>query len=86
MEIVTKEMFEQFAKQMKEEFKGLKDSLIKAKLPKYLKNKDVMEIVGCSYGTLEKLRNSNTLPYKRVLGTYYYEVNEVERIFGVNTY
>ena len=83
MEIVTKEMFEQFAKQMKEELKGLKDTVTNAKLPKYLKNKDVMEIVGCSYGTLEKLRNSNTLPYKRVLGTYYYNVAEIEKIFGI---
>jgi hypothetical protein len=46
-----------------------------------MKNQDLMEYLGCSYTTIEKLRASNKLPYKKVMGTYYYSIDEVNRVF-----
>jgi hypothetical protein len=40
-----------------------------------------MEYLGCSYSTIENLRNEGILPYKKVMGTYYYLYDEVRKVF-----
>lgn len=82
MEIVTKEMFEAFVKETKEQLNGITSSITNTKVPKYLKNKEVMDLIGCSYSTLCKLRSNNLLPYKMVMGTYYYDLKDINSVFS----
>jgi predicted site-specific integrase-resolvase len=51
-----------------------------------MKNSDLMEYLGCSYSTIENLRNAGKIPYKKVMGTYYYSFEEVSKVFeqGMN--
>jgi hypothetical protein len=79
MEIVTKEMLEEFKRDLMNEISQLGETF---KGPKRLfKNGSLMEYLGCSYSTIENLRNAGILPYKKILGTYYYSFDEVSKVF-----
>lgn len=81
MEIVTKELLDEMLFELKKELIDLKE-IVKVNQPKkIMKNKELQQYLGCSYSTLEKLRDSNTIPYKKVMGNYYYSVEDVNKIF-----
>ena len=81
MEIVTKEVLNEMLFELKKELIDIK-KVVKGNLPKkIMKNKELQQYLGCSYSTLEKLRDSNTIPYKKVMGNYYYSVDDVNKIF-----
>ena len=81
MEIVTKEVLNEMLVELKKELIDLKE-VVKGNQPKkIMKNKELQQYLGCSYSTLEKLRESNTIPYKKVMGNYYYSVDDVNKIF-----
>ena len=78
---------ENVTKQMRDEFKQV---LIKVIIQmnvshntprKLMRNNDLLEYLGCSYSTIENLRNAGKIPYKKVMGTYYYSFEEVSRVF-----
>lgn len=81
MEIVTKEMLDEFKIELKRELLDINKSISQNYPKKILKNQDLMDYLGCSYTTIEKLRSSNKLPYKKVMGTYYYSIDEVNKVF-----
>ena len=67
--------------ELKKELIDLKE-VVKSNQPKkIMKNKELQQYLGCSYSTLEKLRDSNMIPYKKVMGNYYYSVEDVNKIF-----
>lgn len=81
MEIVTKEVLNEMLFELKKELIDIKE-VVKGNQPKkIMKNKELQQYLGCSYSTLEKLRDSNTIPYKKVMGNYYYSVDDVNKIF-----
>ena len=81
MEIVTKEVLNEVLFELKKELIDIKE-VVKGNQPKkIMKNKELQQYLGCSYSTLEKLRDSNTIPYKKVMGNYYYSVDDVNKIF-----
>jgi len=81
MEIVTKEVLNEMLFELKKELVDIK-KVVKSNQPKkIMKNKELQQYLGCSYSTLEKLRDSNTIPYKKVMGNYYYSVDDVNKIF-----
>ena len=81
MEIVTKEVLNEMLFELKKELVDIKE-VVKGNQPKkIMKNKELQQYLGCSYSTLEKLRDSNTIPYKKVMGNYYYSVDDVNKIF-----
>ncbi len=81
MEIVTKEMFEDFKRELKSDLYAISESISNNQPKKLLKNQDLMEYLGCSYTTIETLRNSGKIPFKKVLGTYYYPYDEIRKVF-----
>ncbi len=81
MEIVTKEVLNEMIFELKKELIDLKEVVKGNQTKKIMKNKELQKYLGCSYSTLEKLRDSNTIPYKKVMGNYYYSVNDVNKIF-----
>jgi hypothetical protein len=84
MEIVTKQMLDDFKQDLFKEIAELNNTINQPK--KLMKNSDLMEYLGCSYSTIENLRNAGKIPYKKVMGTYYYSFEEVSKVFeqGMN--
>ena len=81
MEIVTKEVLNEMLFELKKELLDIKE-VVKGNQPKkIMKNKELQQYLGCSYSTLEKLRDSNPIPYKKVMGNYYHSVDDVNKIF-----
>lgn len=81
MEILTKENFEEFAFEIKGHLLELRELINERKGKRIIKNKELKEYLGCSYSTLEKMRQTNLIPYKKVLGNYYYDIDEIDKIF-----
>ena len=81
MEILTKEIFEEFSNEIKTEIFELKKSITNSTEKKILKNKELKQYIGCSYSTIEKLRQNNILPYRKILGNYYYSLDDVNKVF-----
>jgi predicted DNA-binding transcriptional regulator AlpA len=79
MEIVTRQMLDEFKRDLINELSQFVNSSSQAN--KLLKNSNLMEYLGCSYSTIENLRNEGILPYKKVMGTYYYLYDEVRKVF-----
>ena len=80
MEIVTKEMFEDFKNELNEQLIGLKNSIEIKQNKKIMKNKELKEYLGVSYSTLDKMRTNNVIPYKKIMGNYYYSIEEINRV------
>ena len=81
MEILTKENFEEFVFEIKGHLLELRELINERKVKRIIKNKELKEYLGCSYSTLEKMRQTNLIPYKKVLGNYYYDIDEIDKIF-----
>jgi DNA-binding Xre family transcriptional regulator len=80
MEIVTKEMFEDFKNELNEQLIELKNAVENKQIKKIMKNKELKEYLGVSYSTLDKMRSNNVIPYKKIMGNYYYSVEDINRI------
>ncbi len=79
MEIVTKQMLNEFKQDLIKEIAQM--NVLHSTPKKLMKNSDLMEYLDCSYSTVENLRNAGKIPYKKVMGTYYYSFEEVSRVF-----
>jgi hypothetical protein len=51
---------------------------------KLLRNKDLKKILSVSDSTIENIRNSQSLPYTKILGTYYYHPEDVNAMLEKN--
>ena len=80
MEIVTKEMFEDFKNELSEQLNELKNAVENKQNKKIMKNKELKEYLGVSYSTLDKMRAQNIIPYKKIMGNYYYKIEEIDRM------
>jgi mRNA-degrading endonuclease HigB of HigAB toxin-antitoxin module len=80
MEIVTKEMFEDFKNELNEQLIELKNSIENKQNKKIMKNRELKEYLGVSYSTLDKMRTNNVIPYKKIMGNYYYSVDDINRV------
>ncbi len=81
MEIVTKEMLEDFKNELNGQLKELKNSVENKHNKKIIKNKELKEYLGVSYSTLDKMRANNVIPYKKIMGNYYYSFEDISRLF-----
>jgi hypothetical protein len=82
MEIVTKEMFEDFKNELNGQLIELKNAVENKQQKKIMKNKELKEYLGVSYSTLDKMRLNNIIPYKKIMGNFYYNFDEVKNIFN----
>ena len=80
MEIVTKEMFEDFKNELNEQLIELKNAVQNKQTKKIMKNKELKEYLGVSYSTLDKMRANNVIPYKKIMGNYYYSIDQINKI------
>ena len=84
MEFVIMSMadFNSFRNELINEIKSFFQPQVEQKV--WLKSAEVMEILGCSPGTLQNLRVSGVLPFSKMGGTIYYSRKEVMKILEDN--
>lgn len=83
MEIATLQDLQQMKAELIEEIR----SLLKGKSetpPKWVKSKEAREILGCSPGTLQNLRQNRTLEFSRVGGSLYYNLESIMNLLEKN--
>jgi hypothetical protein len=82
IELITKADFHSFKIEIVEEIKKLVQPQTDQK--EWLKSADVMELLGCSPGTLQNLRVSGKLPFTKIGGTIYYSRKDVLNVLEAN--
>ena len=83
MEIVTKEMFEDFKNELNVQLMELKNSVENKQTKKIMKNRELKEYLGVSYSTLDKMRANNIIPFKKIMGNYYYSVEDIDSVLNI---
>jgi hypothetical protein len=83
-EIITLEDLQTFRLELLEDIKTL---LAPSKGPKkeWLRSPEVREILGISHGTLQTLRSTGALPYRKVGGLMYYRYDDIGRLLNGNS-
>lgn len=85
-EIVTKEDLRQFGlllvDNMRTIIQGTDSSKKESSEPKWLKSKAVRKMLDISAGSLQNLRTTQKLQYKKVLGSYYYNREDLQKLFS----
>jgi len=80
IDIVTREDLRQFKREMLEELKQAIGSRKGSPDREWLKSAEVRRMLGISPGTLQSLRISGTLPYRKVGGSMYYRRTDISRM------
>ncbi|MGL5111754.1 MAG: helix-turn-helix domain-containing protein [Flavobacterium sp.] len=52
--------------------------------PKWLKSKEVLDLLTISHGTLQNLRINGTLSFTKIGGTIYYDQDDINKILEHN--
>lgn len=83
VEIATKNDIEQVKTEILE---ALKEALSQVSTTnrKWLKGKEVMEMLGISLSGLQNFRINGVLPYSKLSGIIYYRLSDIERILSQN--
>jgi DNA-directed RNA polymerase subunit F len=85
-EVVTKEDLRQFGILMMNNFReAIQDIKLINKEGtqlEWLKSKVVRKILDMSPGSLQNLRITGKIRYKKVLGSYYYNKSDIEKLFN----
>ena len=83
MELATREDLEQWKNELVQEIK----ELIKGEIPqpkKWVKSQQARDILACSPGTLQNLRQNGTLEFSKIGGTLYYSMESITRTLDAN--
>lgn len=82
-EIITLEDLQTFRLELLEDIRKL---IAPAKEPKkeWLRSPEVREMLGISHGTLQTLRNTGALPYRKIGGLMYYRYDDIGRLLNGN--
>jgi hypothetical protein len=51
---------------------------------KWVKSKDVMKFLGISSSSLQTLRINGTIPYTKLSGLHYYDMDDLQKIMAKN--
>jgi hypothetical protein len=82
--IITTDDLREFKMELLDDIKNLLSKQTTGKLKKYLKSSEVMDLLQVSPGTLQNLRINGTLPYTKVGGIIYYDVEEIQDVMTAN--
>ena len=80
-EIITLEDLQTFRLELLEDIRKL---IAPPKDPKkeWLRSPEVREMLGISHGTLQTLRNTGALPYRKIGGLMYYRYDDIGRLLN----
>jgi len=82
--IITTDDLREFKLELLDDIKNLLSKQASGKIKKYLKSSEVMDMLQVSPGTLQNLRINGTLPYTKVGGIIYYDVEEIQKVMDAN--
>ena len=82
--IITTDDLREFKMELLEELRTLLTKQNSGTLKRYLKSSEVMDLLQISPGTLQNLRINGTLPYTKMGGIIYYDVQEIHRVMDEN--
>lgn len=84
-EIVTKEDLRQFGSLLFDKIRVLiqQDTLVQTEssVPEWLKSKTVRKLLDISAGSVQNLRMTQKVRFKKVLGSYYYNKEDLLKLF-----
>lgn len=88
-EIITKEDLEEFKWELLDLIKAQLDKKVDKPLKQeekriWIKSHQVQRMLGISPGTLQNLRINGTIPYSKVGGVLFYNIEDIEKILEVN--
>jgi hypothetical protein len=75
MELATKSDIEQWKNEIVQLLKNITNNTPQTK--KWVKSKEAKELLQCSPGTLQNLRQNGTLEFSKVGGTLYYSMESI---------
>lgn len=82
--IITTDDLREFKLELLDDIKNLLAKQASGRIKKYLKSSEVMDLLQVSPGTLQNLRINGTLPYTKVGGIIYYDVEEIQNVMDAN--
>ena len=82
--IITTDDLREFKMELLEELRTLLTKQHSGTLKRYLKSSEVKDLLQISPGTLQNLRINGTLPYTKMGGIIYYDVQEIHRVMDEN--
>ena len=82
--IITTDDLRDFKLELLDDIKKLLTKQSDAKLKKYLKSAEVMELRQISQGTLQNLRINGTLPYTKMGNIIFYDSDEIQKVMLSN--
>jgi len=83
-QIITTDDLREFKIELLEEIKRLFENKGEIKVKKWLKSSEVRNMLNVSSGTLQTLRANGTLPYTKIGGTFYYDLEDIEKLLSKN--
>ena len=81
IEVITKDDLNEFRHELLKEITGIINSSPQ-KNQKWLKSKEVRELLQISHGTLQNLRINGSLTFSKVGGTIYYANEDIEKLMN----
>ncbi len=81
IEVITKEDLIEFRQELLKEITGIINASPQ-KTQKWLKSKEVRELLQISHGTLQNLRINGSLTFSKVGGTIYYANEDIEKLMN----
>ncbi|MCP9200564.1 helix-turn-helix domain-containing protein [Gramella sp. GC03-9] len=82
--IITTDDLREFKMELLEELRSILSKQSSGTLKRYLKSSEVMDLLKISPGTLQNFRINGTLPYTKVGGIIYYDIQEIHRVMDEN--
>ncbi|MCM8570304.1 helix-turn-helix domain-containing protein [Gramella jeungdoensis] len=82
--IITTDDLREFKMELLEEFRKMLNQQSSGTLKRYLKSAEVMDLLQISPGTLQNLRVNGTLPFSKIGGIIYYDVQEIQKLMEEN--
>lgn len=81
--IITLEDLLQVKEDLLNEIQNLKKQGLNAE-KKWYRNTELAKLLGISQSSLQNLRNNGTLPFTKISGTIYYDINDINTILKEN--
>ena len=82
--IITTDDLREFKLELLEEIQELLLKQHSTTSKKWIRSKEVRELLGISPGTLQNLRINGTLPYTKIGGVLYYDEEEINAVLEKN--
>ena len=81
-EIITIDDLHDFKAELLEDIKNLLKEGSGQPVKKWLKSYEVQKVMGISAGTLQNLRNNDTIQFTKIGGVLYYDYNDIQQMLN----